>query len=60
MDKIEKIAREYHEICRKMVNEQIGMITKPDRPYIEWHELTAEMKSGRLFIAKELIKKYNL
>lgn len=60
MDKIERVAREYHEICRELVNEQIGMITKPTRPYIEWDELTVEMKTGRMFIAKKLIEKYNL
>lgn len=60
MDKIEKIAIEYHEICREMVEKQIGMITKPTRPYIEWEDLTEDMKDGRRFIAKKLIEKYNL
>lgn len=60
IDKIERIAKEYHEICREMVNKQIGMITKPTRPYIEWDDLTEEMKEGRRFIAKKLIEKYGI
>jgi hypothetical protein len=60
MDKTEKIAREYHEICRQMVDEQIGMITKPTRPYIEWDDLTEDMKKGRMFIAEKLIEKYGI
>lgn len=58
--KIEKVAREYHEICRELVNKQIGMITKPTRPYIEWDDLTDEMKEGRRFIAEKLIHKYKI
>ena len=60
MNKIEKIAREYHEICRELVERQVGMITKPTRPYLEWDELTDEMKEGRYFIARKLIEKYDL
>ncbi len=52
---IEELAKDYHEICREMVEKQIGMITKPTRPYIEWNDLTEEQKDGRRFIAKKLI-----
>jgi hypothetical protein len=55
---IGSLAKEYHEICREMVNKQIGMITKPTQPYIEWDNLTEEQKKGRTFIAEELLKKY--
>ena len=57
---IEVVARDYHEMCREMVNSGIGMITKPTQPYIEWDDLTTEMQLGRLFIAKKIIDKYNL
>ena len=57
---IEELAKDYHEICREMVEKQIGMITKPTRPYIEWDDLTEEQKDGRRFIAKGLIKKYSI
>ena len=57
---IEELAKEYHEICREMIEKQIGLITKPTRPYIEWEDLTEDQKDGRRFIAKNLIKKYNI
>ena len=41
-----------------MVIKQIGMITTPTTPYIEWNDLTDEQRKGRLFIAGELLKKY--
>lgn len=56
----EIIAKEYHEICREMVEKQIGMITKPTRPYIEWDKLTENQKDGRRFIAKKILEKYKL
>lgn len=59
MDK-EQLAREYHEICREMINKQIGMITAPTRSYIEWDELTDDMKLGRYFIAEELLKRFEI
>jgi len=52
---VEYLAKEYHEICREMVEKQIGMITKPTRPYIEWDDLTEEQKDGRRFIARRLL-----
>jgi len=57
-EKIEKLAKEYHEICREMVNQQIGMITKPTQPYIEWNALTEEQKEGRRFIIESLLEKF--
>ena len=60
MDKVEKVAREYHEICRELVEKQVGMITKPTQPYIEWDDLSDEMKKGRFLIARKLIEKYGL
>ena len=57
---VEEIAKTYHEICREMVNKQIGMITKPTRPYIEWDELTEDAKKGRMFIALKLKEEYKL
>ena len=57
---IESLAKEYHEICREMVEKQIGMITKPTRPYIEWDDLTEEQKEGRRFIAKGLLIKFDI
>ena len=57
---IEELAKDYHEICREMVEKQIGMITKPTRPYIEWDELTEEQKDGRRFIAKSLLNKFKM
>ncbi len=57
---IESLAKEYHEICREMVEKQIGMITKPTRPYIEWDNLTEEQKEGRRFIAKGLLIKFDI
>ncbi|KKN56973.1 hypothetical protein LCGC14_0566950 [marine sediment metagenome] len=57
---IEKLAKEYHEICREMIERQIGLITKPTRPYIEWKDLTEDQKDGRRFIAKNLLVKYNI
>ena len=59
-NRVEEVAKEYHEMCRELVNNQVGMITKPTRPYIEWDDLTDEMKQGRFFIAEKLIKKYGL
>lgn len=58
MDKLERIARNYHEFCREMVNSGIGMITKPTQPYIEWDDLTKEMKEGRMFIAQKFLDTY--
>jgi len=55
---IESLAKAYHEICREMVNKQIGMITKPTQPYIEWDKLTEEQKEGRRFIAKSIIEQF--
>jgi len=55
---IECLAREYHEACREMVNNQIGMITKPTQPYLEWDELTEAQKGGRRFIAKYFLDRY--
>jgi len=57
---VETLAKEYHEICREMVNKQIGMITKPTQPYLEWDELTESQKDGRRFIAAQLLKQYYL
>lgn len=57
---IEQLAKDYHEICREMVEKQIGMITKPTKPYIEWDELTEDMKKGRMFIAEKLLEKFNM
>jgi len=59
-ERVERIAKDYHEICREMVNSGIGMITKPTQPYIEWKDLTENQKDGRRFIAKKLIDKYNI
>ena len=55
---VEELAKDYHEICREMVEKQIGMITKPTRPYIEWDDLTEEQKDGRRFIAKSFLDKF--
>jgi len=57
---IETLAKQYHEICREMVDKQIGMITKPTQPYIEWDALTEQQKDGRRFIAKNLLKRFHL
>ncbi len=57
---VKTLAKEYHEICREMVEKQIGMITKPTRPYIEWDDLTGDQKDGRRFIAKKLLEKYTI
>jgi hypothetical protein len=57
---IEQLAKEYHEICREMVENQIGMITKPTKPYIEWDDLTEDQKDGRRFIAKKLLETYDM
>lgn len=57
---IEKLAKEYHEICREMIEKQIGLITKPTRPYIEWEDLTEDQKDGRRFIAESLLSKYKM
>lgn len=54
---VEELAKIYHEVCREMVNKQIGMITKPTQPYIEWDNLTDDQRKGRLFIAEELLKR---
>jgi hypothetical protein len=55
-----KFAMFYHEICREMVNKQIGMITKPTQPYIEWKDLTDEQKKGRIFVGMKLNTFYKL
>jgi len=52
---VETLAKIYHEACREMVNKQIGMITKPTVPYIEWDNLTEDQKNGRRFISSELL-----
>ncbi len=57
---VEQIARDYHEICREMVNKETGMITKPTSPYIEWDDLTPEQREGRYFIARGLLERYHL
>lgn len=57
---IEELAKIYHEICREMVNKNIGLITKPTQPYIEWQDLTESQKEGRRFIAKQLISKFDM
>jgi hypothetical protein len=57
---IETLARAYHEICREMITKQIGLITKPTQPYLEWDQLTDDQKKGRYFIAEELLKKYTI
>lgn len=57
---VETLAKEYHEICREMVNKGIGMITKPTQPYIEWQDLTEDQKNGRRFIAQQLLTKFQL
>ena len=57
---IEALAKEYHEICREMVEKQIGMITKPTRPYIEWDDLTEDQKDGRRFIAKQFLARFHI
>lgn len=58
--KIDAVAMIYHEICRDMVNNQIGMITKPTRPYIEWNDLDDDMKAGRRFVAWNLMQHMKL
>ena len=57
---IETLAKDYHEICREMIERQIGLITKPTRPYIEWVDLTEDQRDGRRFIAKKLLAKFNI
>ena len=57
---IDELARAYHEICREMINQQIGLITKPTQPYIEWDQLTDDQKNGRYFIAEQLLLKYTI
>lgn len=57
---IEALAKLYHEICREMVEKQIGMITKPTQPYIEWADLTENQKMGRRFIAQKLLEKLEI
>jgi hypothetical protein len=57
---IEMIAKEYHEMCREMVNKQIGMITAPTTPYIEWKDLSENQRDGRRFIAKKILEKWTL
>ena len=57
---IEKLAQIYHEICREMINKQIGLITKPTIPYIEWKDLTEDQKNGRRFIAQKLLERYEI
>lgn len=57
---IEQLAKDYHEICRELVEKQIGMITKPTQPYIEWNDLTEKQKDGRRFIAEKLIAKFKI
>lgn len=52
----ESIAKQYHEICREMVNNQIGMITKLTQPYIEWKDLSDEQRDGRRFVAENIIR----
>jgi hypothetical protein len=49
------IAEKYHEFCKQMVNQQIGMITKPTQPYIEWKDLTSDQKEGRFFVAEKIM-----
>jgi transcription elongation factor Elf1 len=57
---IETLAKAYHEICREMVNKQIGMITKPTQPYIEWVDLTEEQRNGRRFVAQKFLELYRI
>jgi hypothetical protein len=57
---VETLAKEYHEICREMANNGIGMITKPTQPYIEWDQLTEDQKNGRRFIAEKVLLKWDL
>ena len=60
-EKIEQLAKDYHEACREMVTHmQNTMITKPNVPYLEWDQLTDDQKNGRRFIAKELLTKYEM
>ena len=42
------------------MEKQIGMITKPTQPYIEWDNLTENQKEGRRFIARELLNKFKI
>jgi len=57
---VEDLSKVYHEICREMVNNKIGMITKPTQPYIEWEALTEGQRNGRRFIAQKLLEKYRM
>lgn len=57
---VETLAKDYHEICREMVNKQIGMIIKPSQSYIEWKDLTEEQKEGRKFVARGFLKLYTM
>lgn len=57
---IDDLAKVYHEICREMINNGIGLITIPTKPYIEWNELTEDQKCGRRFIAWKLLEKYTI